>query len=588
MDEDAARADVQQTVAAGEAPGDAAALLGRVGSEPGPSRTPRVLGILVLVLLVLAGVYLGAQWLVGDKVPRGTTVAGVDIGGRTVADAESTLRAGLADRVQEPVQVRAGKEKASIDPEKAGLSVDVEATVEPLVSFGLEPRRLWAAYFGGHEVDPVVRVDTAALDRELGGVADKVEVAPLDGAVTISDGSATSRAPRDGSELDVPAARAAVARGWLRTDGPIELPVTVVHPEVGEDATQKAVVQAGTITSAPVDVTVGDVTARLPGDVVGAAVTFGADGSALVPTADGAALRTAVIERTKGLVTKAKDASFRFEKGKPVVVAAKQGTDVDPAALGTAVLEAALQGSGRTASVEPVRTDPGLTTDAAEKLGVKTVVSQFATPLTPEPVRTQNLKVGAARVTGDLLRPGDTYSLLDALAPITRAGGYQAAHVISDGQIVEGVGGGLSQMATTTYNAAFFAGIDLVAHKPHTYWFSRYPEGRESTIAVPSVDMKVRNDTPYGIVVRAWVGGDKLHVQLWSTPYYTVSTTTSPRRDVKPRTTVTRTGPGCVADPGGSPGFTVTVTRTVKKDGTTVKDESSTWTYRPQDTVVCK
>ena len=67
------------------------------------------------------------------------------------------------------------------------------------------------------------------------------------------------------------------------------------------------------------------------------------------------------------------------------------------------------------------------------------------------------------------------------------------------------LGGGLSQISTTTYNAAYFAGMDIVTHKPHSRWFSRYPEGREATIWSPDLDMKFKNSTPYGVLVQAWV-----------------------------------------------------------------------------------
>jgi len=562
-------------------------ILRGLGDEPAPSRTRRTLVAVGVVVVALIGAYVAAQWLVSDKIAHGTTVAGIDVGGMTVDDATRALDAGLGDRSTEPVAVVAGGKKARIDPRKAGLTFDARATVEPLVSFSLAPARLWHALFGGDDVAPVTTVDDVKLKAAVTKVARAVEVKPRDGAVAFSDGAATSVAPRDGTSLDRAKVAAIVSDGWLTTHGRLELPTMTVRPEVGADAVEAAMVTAGTVTSAPVDLTVGSQKVRLPGDVLAKAATFVPDGSSLRLTFDKKTLHADVVARSTALLKPAKDARFTFSKGKPTVVAGVNGTGVDDAALASAVTAAAAKESGRAASVALTTVEPSTTTDDLAKLGVKEKVSEFATVLTNEPIRTKNLEVGASKISGDLVKPGKTFSMVDALSPITSEAGYHKAHMIENGQFVDAVGGGLSQVATTTYNAAFFAGLDIVTHQPHSYWFARYPEGREATIAVGVIDMKFTNDTPYGVVVQSWVGGGKLHVAFWSTKYYTVKTTTSPRSDVVKPSTVHDSSKSCIADPGGEPGFRVSVRRLVSRDGSVVKDETNQWTYKPQDRRVC-
>ncbi|GMA22402.1 vanomycin resistance protein VanB [Luteimicrobium album] len=562
-------------------------ILRGLGEEPAPGRTGRTLVALGVVVVALVGAYVAAQWFVSDKIAHGTTVAGVEIGGKTVDDAAATLDDRLGDRATEPVAVVAAGKKAQLDPRKAGLTFDARATVDPLVSFTLAPSRLWHAVFGGSEVTPVTRVDTAKLTAALGTVGDAVEVKARNGSVAFSDGAATSVAPRNGTALDRGAARKVVTDGWLTASGALELPTTTVRPEVGADAVQNAMVLAGTVTSSPVDLTVGGQKVRLPGDVLAGAASFVPDGSTLTLKLDAQTLRTDVLARSTKLLTSAQDARFTFTDDKPTIADGKNGTGLDADALAKAVTAAAAKDSGRTATVELTTVEPATTTADLQKLGVTEKVSEFATPLTNEPVRTKNLEVGAAKITGDLVKPGQTFSLVDALSPITTAGGYHEAHVIEGGRLVDGIGGGLSQVATTTYNAAFFAGLDIVTHQPHSYWIPRYPEGREATIAVGLIDMKFANDTPYGVVVQAWLDDAKLHVALWSTKYYTVQTTTSPRTNVVEPSTVHDSSAGCVADAGGQPGFHVSVRRLVSRDGSVVKDETNQWTYKPQDRRVC-
>jgi len=93
--------------------------------------------------------------------------------------------------------------------------------------------------------------------------------------------------------------------------------------------------------------------------------------------------------------------------------------------------------------------------------------------------------------------------------------------VIEDGEFKTDVGGGISQYATTLFNAAFFAGLDIPQYQAHSVYISRYPFGREATLAYPSIDLKIRNNTPYGAVIWTSYTGSSLTVQLWSTRYAT-------------------------------------------------------------------
>ena len=183
--------------------------------------------------------------------------------------------------------------------------------------------------------------------------------------------------------------------------------------------------------------------------------------------------------------------------------------------------------------------------------------------------------------------PDGTFSLTEALGPVTAENGYINAGVLVGGEHVQGMGGGLSQVSTTTFNAAYLAGYEDIEHRPHTEWFSRYPEGREATIYTGVLDMKWKNNTPYGALVQEWVADNQVHVRIWSTKYWTVETSTSARSNVKQPTTVYSQSPTCVASSAGNPGFRVTTTRTLSLDGAVKETKSFTWTYKPQNKIIC-
>ena len=557
-------------------------------SDQAPRRWPKVLLWTGISLIIAAGVYIGAQWYFADRIARGTTVAGVEIGGLSSADAVERLTTELGGIATAPIPVTAGEAATTIDPVAAGLTFDAAATVEGLTEFTLAPSHLLAQIAGGETVVPVTVVDQDTFDAATDALATDLSVPATSGTVGFVDGAAVQTPAVDGTALEVEQAQDDILAGWLSAARPLDLPTTSVEPEITQEETDAAFAQAQQVAGAPVSVTVADQVAELPVTALAAAATFTPVDGDLELSFDGTKLVQDVIARTTKLLDNSSDAAFVFVDGAPVIQPGVPGTTLDPAALAAAVQQAALSDE-RTAPVELVQSDPAQSTEALEALGVTTKVSEFSTPLTNEPDRTENLRIAAEKVTGVLVKPGETFSLTEAIGPFTRENGYKEAHIIVNGNIVDGVGGGLSQMSTTTYNVGFFAGMVDVEHQPHSYWFTRYPEGREATLYDGQIDMRWRNDSPYGVLLQSWLADGKLHVAAWSTPYYTVETTTSARTGIVAPTTEHRSGARCAPQTAGGAGFTVSVWRrvTVTATGEETINETNKWRYRPQNAVVC-
>jgi vancomycin resistance protein YoaR len=557
--------------------------------EPHVRRWPRRVLIGAVALVVLGGAYVGASYATADRVPRGTTVAGVDIGGMTEAEAVERLEQELASTLDSPIDVVAQEVQATIDPAEAGLSFDAQTTVEGLTGVDLaDPSRLWRQVAGVAEREPVTTVDDAALDRAIESLETSLSQAPVDGSIVFVDGSVQATDAAEGWAVDAEGAAEAIADSWLVAAQPIELPTTTVEPAITQAETDAALNDvAEPLVDAPISVTVeGELAVLQPADVAAAASMQPEDG-ALVLHLDGEALAEDVVSQLPdGTLKKAADAHFGFKNDKPVLVPGRVGTTVDPEALATA-LETASTAQDRTAAVEVTKTDPENTSEAMKKLGVKEVVSEFSTPLTSEPRRTINIAQGLENITGVLVRPGETFSLTDALGPLDAAHGFVEAGAIVNGEHTDAWGGGLSQVSTTTFNASYFAGMEDVEHTPHSEWFSRYPEGREATIFTGVIDMKWKNTTPYGALLQGWVADGRAYVRIWSTKYWTVKSTTSGRSGVVQPTTVYSDSSTCAPQSAGNPGFSVTVTREVFLKGELEETTSRTWRYRPQNAVVC-
>jgi hypothetical protein len=236
---------------------------------------------------------------------------------------------------------------------------------------------------------------------------------------------------------------------------------------------------------------------------------------------------------------------------------------------------------------------PAFGVDDARKLGVDKVVSSFTTYFPHSRYGNTNIGRAAELINGTLLKPGDAFSLNGTVGKRTAKNGFMKGAVIDDGMRVADFGGGLSQVATTVYNAAFFAGLEDVEHHPHSLYLDRYPMGREAAVSWGSLDLRFRNDTPYGVLIRAWTKPStpatfgQMHVQMWSTKYWTIKAGLSEQYDV--------TDPGVRHDPArscvaqaGSGGFKVDVFRYFYRDGRRVRTEKDHVRYDTADAVRCR
>jgi vancomycin resistance protein YoaR len=233
------------------------------------------------------------------------------------------------------------------------------------------------------------------------------------------------------------------------------------------------------------------------------------------------------------------------------------------------------------------------TADAA-KLRIKQVTGQFTTYFPYLPYRNINIGRAAALINGTVLKPGEIFSLNQVVGERTKANGFTEGYIIKDGRFRKELGGGVSQSATTTFNAMFFAGLKDIQHKPHGLFIDRYPPGREATVAWPSLDLKFQNDTKYGVLVQAYIvkatpsGRGSITVRMWSTKTYDKVAATDP---IKSNFTTGRDIKDDSKDcEPTSPvrGFDVRFQRLFYQDGSVVRRENFSWRYEPTNRVICE
>jgi vancomycin resistance protein YoaR len=248
---------------------------------------------------------------------------------------------------------------------------------------------------------------------------------------------------------------------------------------------------------------------------------------------------------------------------------------------------------GAVAELPVVTRRPARTAAQLRALGIRTLVGEFTTPYACCEPRVTNIRRAAEILDGVIVPAEGRFSMNEALGERTEARGFVAAPQIAGGRFEDAVGGGVSQVASTLFNAAFLAGLQIVTHTPHEYWISRYPRGREATVSWGGPELVLRNDWPAAVYIDMEAFGDGVRVRLYSRTLgrRVVTATGEPTRVTEPEVReevdpALPPGARVVDQPMGGPGFTVAYTRKVYRGDALRRDERWSWTYRPQHALV--
>ncbi|MFF0343673.1 VanW family protein [Kribbella sp. NPDC004875] len=553
-------------------------------------------GIIAAAGLGVVVVGYGAAFaFAGAKIPADTTVLGIPIGGLSQDDAKTKLAAGLEDRQAAPIALKAGDAKFQVAPAEAGLSVDVDKTVDAAgAGRSLSPARIWHALTGGSAVEPVVRSDDAKLKAAVEKLAGQVNRPATEGTITFKGTKPVTHDPADGLQLDTEKAPAAVLAAYPSDGNPKDLPVSVSKPKAGTEAIAKALTEfAQPAMSGPVRLTVGSKSVDLEPAEIAPALTLTAREGEVIPALNTKTLEPLFQQRFKTLETLPKDATVQIVGAGPKVVPAVDGLTVDRTKVGAAILAALPKPTGeRRAAVPLTPTKAKFTTEQATALGITQNIGDFKTEFPHAPYRNVNIGTAAAKINGTLLKPGETFSLNKIVGERTKENGFTEGNIISGGKFVLDLGGGVSQSATTTFNAAFFAGLKILEHKAHSVYISRYPVGREATVAWPSVDLKFLNDSGHGVLVqtifKASTPGSSgsIRVIIWGTKTWQITAGQSGKSNPRQPQVVYNTAADCRAQ-APTPGFDITVYRYFAKNGVRQKTESFTTKYNAADDIRC-
>jgi vancomycin resistance protein YoaR len=557
----------------------------------------------LLLAIVASVVVLGFAFAGSPTVlAQGVRIDGIDVGGLHAKDARALLQRRSDAVANKPVVFLAGGKRYPIRPIELGVQPDWKAAVDaaerqgdgfgPLRGF----KRLDVQVFGA-DVTPPMTVLHGALSYELGLIAKAVDREPRNAELVRHGRKITIVPAQAGRVLDRDAAALTMVTelGSLeRSSARIELPFKVQPARVRAAALAKAARQARLALSAPVRLRLGPTTWRLSPAKLATLIQLPSGGSTAL-TVGGPAADRWLVRLGKRVAKPPRDASFAILGTRVHVVPALPGVRLDGVGTAKALLAAALERrpARRVAQLPVVEAQAKLTTQAALAKHIHSLVADYTTEFGGVPNRIHNVELVAHLVDNKLIAPGATFSFNQTTGERNAAKGFLEAPVIVNGELTTGLGGGVCQVSTTVFNAAFEAGLKITERVNHALYISHYPQGRDATVNYPDVDLKFVNDTGNWLLLRTFVNSYSLTVGLYGTPVdrKVTSTVTPLVAHGKPpvKKTVDKSlKPGeVVVDDPGSPALSTSVTRDVyTKDGKLLYHDTWYSSYRASPKLV--
>jgi len=464
------------------------------------------------------------------EIARNVTAAGVELGGLGEEDALAAMLEYESQLASTPAVFTVNNTDFILDPKDVGLDIDEEA----IVALAMEQRHdkgfiagffSWFGSFGDHiELEVPVTIDEELLDEVLETWESAAIALPAyEGGIILQDTRILPDYPRPGEGIERGAAHQVVLASLQTIDRKSTvLETTQIEPELSRSDIDVAVTEAARWIDAPVTLESVDPEFSVTFSREQLANALIADvtsnsGAKLILSFDADKIGQVLIPRRSEIEQPARDAEFLIneETREVALLPSRPATVLDIELAVAALSEAAVSAdnNGEFLFGEGINAD--FTTEDAQAMGEVQFVSEFTTEHPAGQDRVVNIQLMADTVDGAVVMPGEEFSINEYVGRRTAEKGYVPATMISAGELVDDVGGGVSQFATTFYNAVFYGCYEDVTHKPHSYYFSRYPEVNEATISWPEPNLIFRNNTDTIVIIKTQYTSSSITVQFY-------------------------------------------------------------------------
>jgi vancomycin resistance protein YoaR len=516
-------------------------------------RRRRGRGGLVLLLLVVLGVggFLALPYALSlfdeNLAMQGVSVQGQPIAGMNRADVRALLERRYDQFRRQPVTITFEDRTWRPTLEQLGVRFDLDAMTDEALTAGhhggliARARELWAIWQGGLDVGPRISVDAARMQSYLRSIGAEVERPPRDASLSIAEGKVLptpaqlgQQALADATAIDVLSA--------LRTLEPqtVFLRTRTLDPRLTDASIAQAAADARGLLSSPLVLKSEQQSWMWEPEKIAELMSFQTEGSHMSARIDPERLQRAVAKLAQVVDSGSVEPRLAFRDGKLRIVGEGQtGWRLRQDAAAAAISET-LQLPKRELALPLEAVSPQITAKTLPDLGIVDVIAEGKSSFAGSAAyRITNIKAGAARMNGVLIPPGAEFSFNTQLGAVDDSNGFVEGYAVIGNRTQLEWGGGVCQVSTTVFRAAFWAGLPFTEWHAHPFYISWYDAfsfpnqagpGMDATIYTGVLDLKFRNDTGHWMLMEASAdeGAQVLTVRLYGT---------------NPNRTVTASGP---------------------------------------------
>lgn len=575
--------------------------------------------LLLLILTVLLGLY---QVRFGSRIVPGVSANGMSLAGMTPDEARAALETAFDYDESTVFTFRDGDAFWQLTASELGVTFDSEATVAEAYAAGHSGNLIFdvldqgLVWLNGHHVAPTVRYDQNVAVQNLMAIANELNRAPRDATLEISGVNVTATPSETGRTVDILATLNRLTDTIARLGAGTEVALVVSESKPRIIDASAAAAKAQAALSSPVTLIAQDTDGAALGpwtatvdqiaQLLKPELVDNGDGTFVYDVSLDMAVFSGYLEAlSPGLLRPPQDARFRFNEGTAALEVLQPGTagrSLNIADTLARMEGAVFQAGNRTAMMAFDYTNPAYhDTITAAELGITELVSEATTYYggSTQP-RRDNIAQAAQRFNGIIIAPGEEFSFNEWVGDITPEAGFVSGKIIAGGRTIDGVGGGVCQVSTTAFQAAFYAGYPVLERYAHGYDVSYYRTGEglgmDAAIYTPDLDFRFLNDTPYHLLIetRVFPSNDTLQFRFYST--------NPGRRVVKQGPVITNVQPPAATQYEVNPEFSsgqslqvdwaaegkdVTVTRLVLDDaGNEIRRDTFTSYYQPWGAVI--
>jgi vancomycin resistance protein YoaR len=507
-----------------------------------------LIGLIIFGISLFVFVLATQVWFAGRILP-GVQVAGVDVGGLRPQEAEGRIAEGVPYLTQGKILLRDGDRIWSASPAELGLRLDPEASARGAYQIGRSGWLLgrlqtqFSTWYSGQNISASLVFDQRVAYAYLAEIAKEIDKPTVEASVELNGTDVVVLPGQVGRTVNIQKSLLLIAL-QLQTmrDGVLNLFIDESAPVILDASKQaetaRAMLSKPLVLSLPAQDTNQAGPWTIEPKTLATMLAFervqAGSGTQFEVRLNSDSLRVYLASLAPSLLRSPQNARFIFNDETRQIEAIQPSTTGRELDIEGSIqdIQQKLYAGDHAIALKMTYTDPPVTDKATgEQLGIRELVhAETSYFYGSGSSRVQNIETAASKFHGLLVAPGETFSMATALGDITLDNGYAEALIIIGDQTIKGVGGGVCQVSTTLFRAAFFAGFPIVERHAHAYRVYYYEKvagnrinsdlaGLDATVFVPLVDFKFTNDTPYWLLMETYVypGSSSITWKFYST-----------------------------------------------------------------------